>query len=255
MSDNIDLRISCQDHHGDPCMHCRQEDGIHQCHISEARLFDDATTSDSDDDDIVLPLHHGLVSSEDELHTVEDINAKLNMPTATGFLPIASTLKVGEWDFTRVNNWYSCLVHQPTGVVFTHGSSVQEAYDRARDNYDPDVLNIEMLDEYIDDSCEMVSEHDLPDCHDDEPLNLTSNTSASVDNLPPVHKIVSEVERLCATVSELTAELQCVKEAHQKQWKEQQQRRRVDAGCGQPITVNVDGPSRNTRSAKRVRRV
>ena len=125
MSDNSNIRIPSEDHHGpansdcytdNSCKPCQQEDGIHQCHTSEAGLCDDVTTSDTDED-IVLPLRVGVVSSEDKLLTVADINAELNMPTAAGLLPMVSTVKVGEWIFTREDDWYSCLVQQPTGCV------------------------------------------------------------------------------------------------------------------------------------------
>ena len=225
--------------------------------------------------EMALPLQDGLISSEDELTSLSDLEAKLTAQTEAGRLPSSCTITIGDWTAARFNQRYLCTVRLPTGVVKTHGKSLREAYDEARANYDTTILDVYDLSDMIDgddvDSCsssdcdnptEMLPRTDLKSKHNmrDRPngspqpqLDELVRDDVEHSRSRQLQACMEDLEDLRSRIRELAAKLQFPKEVHQRERVEAQQERPVDAESWARAISDVDGPCRNTRSAKRLR--
>lgn len=129
----------------------------------------------------------------------------------------------------------------------------------------PSALSCDTVTVHHDDSCDVLalSCSEQPgdmaaECHD-EPLKselYASEEEYDEERAALIRKmegIARYMEHLHSTVCTLTAELQCVREKQQREREEEEQWTAVEAKHWARIRAGLDGPSRNTRSAKRMR--
>jgi hypothetical protein len=231
------------------------------------------SNSHGDQEETQLALRHGLVSRQNELTYISEIEEQLNKRDAAGLLPISSTVTYEDWTFGREGDTYVCTFRQP---VETQGRSLYEAYDEARYKCGAGTLSMEELDDCISDddhddydsdrsstsgmARSPEAEHNVLDYYKAlSAAKAIASVSAEEDTVDPadgsrqVQSLSDYCKHLRATVDDLTAQLQLVKATHQTECEGERFRGHVDAEYGARITIDVDHPSRNTRASKRMR--